>query len=416
LRVFDEWQRKASSSALRANVSGNVSDSRTVRPLHLLTLTPFYPSDGDEVRGCFVAETLRQLELNGVTSSVIAVDTIYHARKQARPDAPSDWVRYPQLPGNFGLSSAGGFLGALLLNRVRKLHRESPIQVIHTHAALPCGRAAAFLSSRLGIPFVVTVHGLDVFNSCFEQGVAAGWRRNASLRVYKSASNVICVSKKVQQLLVDGAGSAVLSAVVYNGTDPDLFSPGSSAHGAATDPPLSILMVGNLLRGKGHELVLRAMERLKDSHPSLQCRMIGEGADQERFANLARDLGVGTQVHFLGRRSRSEVAAAMRDCTVFVLPSRFEGLGCVYLEAMSCGKPVIGCWGQGIDEIIAHGVNGWLIPVDGLEELVQGLQVLLADHERRRQIGEAARQTIVGKLTLSHQAKSLVEIYKEAAQ
>ncbi|MGA8868520.1 MAG: glycosyltransferase family 4 protein, partial [Candidatus Sulfotelmatobacter sp.] len=103
--------------------------------------------------------------------------------------------------------------------------------------------------------------------------------------------------------------------------------------------------------------------------------------------------------------------AAMRSCTLFVLPSRFEGLGCVYLEAMACGKPAIGCRGQGIDEIIEHGTNGWLIPVDGLEELVQGLQVLLADSVLRRHIGEAARQMIVGKLTLSHQAQRLVEIY-----
>lgn len=386
--------------------SGTVSAGRTTRHLHVLTLTPFYPSDGDEVRGCFVAETLRQLELCGVTSSVIAVDTIYHARKQPRPGIPVDWVRYPQLPGNFGLSSAGGFLGGRLLNRVRTLNRKAPIDVIHAHAALPCGHAAQYLSRRLGIPFVVTVHGLDVFNSCFERGVAARWRQRASLRVYRSASHVICISKKVQQLIAEGTGGTVSATVVYNGTDPVVFSPGS-----VPEQPLSLLMVGNLLRGKGHELVLRAMQRLKDEFPHLQCRIIGEGADRERFAILARSLGLGDRVHFLGHQSRAEVAAAMRSCTLFVLPSRFEGLGCVYLEAMACGKPAIGCRGQGIDEIIEHGTNGWLIPVDGLEELVQGLQVLLADSVLRRHIGEAARQMIVGKLTLSHQAQRLVEIY-----
>ncbi|MGA8764877.1 MAG: glycosyltransferase [Candidatus Sulfotelmatobacter sp.] len=397
-------------------VSGTVSGAPLARPLHLLTLTPFYPSEGDEVRGCFVSETLRQLEVCGVTSSVIGVDTIYHARKQSCPGAPADWVRYAQLPGNFGLSSAGGILGAFILDRVRKLHRKSPIDLIHAHAALPCGHAAAFLSKRLGIPFVITVHGLDVFNTCFEQGIAAGWRRKVSVRIYNSASNVICVSKKVQQAVREGAGGAVSTAVVYNGTDPNVFSPGPPASGSAPNHPLTLLMVGNLLQGKGHELVLHAMKKLKASYPHLQCRIVGEGADQERFASLARHLGIGTHVHFLGRQSRSEVAAEMRNCTVFVLPSRFEGLGCVYLEAMACGKPVIGCRGQGIDEVVVHGTNGWLIPVNGLEELVQGLQVLLGDYERRQQIGEAARQTITAKLTLSHQAESLVEIYRGAAR
>jgi glycosyltransferase involved in cell wall biosynthesis len=99
-----------------------------------------------------------------------------------------------------------------------------------------------------------------------------------------------------------------------------------------------------------------------------------------------------------------------------VLPSRYEGLGCVYLEAMACAKPVIACRGQGIDEIIDHGSNGWLIPVAGLEELVQGLQVLLENAELRAHIGQAARQTILDKLTMSQQAHNLLRIYQDAAR
>jgi teichuronic acid biosynthesis glycosyltransferase TuaC len=379
--------------------------------LHVLTLTPFYPSDGDEVSGCFVAETLQQITACGLSSSVIAVDSIYHPRRRASAEAPAEWVRYPPLPGNFGLSSAGRLLGMVLLNKVRRLHRYSPIHVIHAHAALPCGHAAAFLSRRLGIPFVVTIHGLDVFNSCFEKGIAAAWRREASVNVYKSAHKVICISDKVRRLLVDGCGAAISTEVVYNGTDPGVFAPG-----AGTNVTPTILVVGNLLAGKGHELVLRALARLKDSYPALQCNLIGEGADRDRFARLAEYLGISDRIYFLGRRSRADVAQAMRDCTVFALPSRYEGLGCVYLEAMACGKPVIACRGQGIDEIIRHGDNGWLIPIDGLEELVQGLQVLLGDANLRARLGQSARNTILEKLTLSHQAENLLKIYQDAAQ
>jgi glycosyltransferase involved in cell wall biosynthesis len=379
--------------------------------LHVLTLTPFYPSAGDEVSGCFVAETLRQLEGQGVASSVIAVDSIYHASRKPSQHSPADWIRYPQLPGTFGLSSAGKFLGELLLRRVRPLHRRSPIHVIHAHAALPCGAAAALLSRRTGIPFVVTIHGLDVFNNCFQKGIAAGWRRQASLNVYESAKKVICISGRVQQLLADGMGAANASEIIYNGTDPSVFTPGRMQAQTPT-----ILMVGNVLAGKGHELVLKAFAQVKDSHPGLQCRIIGEGADRDRFASLARSLGISDQVHFLGRRSRFEVAEAMRDCTLFALPSRYEGLGCVYLEAMASAKPVIACRGQGIDEIIQHGSNGWLIPVDGLEELVQGLQYLLTNAALCARIGQAARQTILASLTLAHQARSLVKIYEEAAR
>ncbi len=403
----------AHSSNITAIPSLHLQHGRKKMPakLHVLTLTPFYPSSSDEVRGCFVAETLRELKAQDVASSVIAVDSIYHASQEPSPEFPGQWVRYPQLPGNFGLSTAGRFLNASLFREVSQLHRRLPIHVIHAHAALPCGHAALLLSRRLKVPFVVTIHGLDVFNSCFRNGIAARWRRNTSITVYKNASKVICVSGKIRQSLIDGMGAALAAEVVYNGTDPGLFAPG-----ATIDQMPTILTVGTLLAGKGHELVLRAFGRVKDSHPGLRCRIIGEGADRNRFQHLTRELGINDQVHFLGRRSRVEVAEAMRNCMLFVLPSRYEGLGCVYLEAMACGKPVVACHGQGIDEIIHHGSNGWLIPVDGLDELVQGLQILLTSAELRTQLGAAARRTIVNKLTLSHQAQSLQNIYKEAAQ
>ena len=394
--------------------AGKIADKSTRLSAHVLTLTPFYPSERDEVSGCFVAEALRQVETLGVNSSVIAVGSIYHAGRKSSRKFPADWTRNSQLPGNVGLSGAGKFLGATLLNRVRKLHRHSPVSVIHAHSALPCGQAAAFLSRRLGIPFVVTVHGLDAFNNCFQDGIAADWRRTSSMRVYLRARKVICVSEKVQTELKRGmtaAGMAAESAVVYNGTDPEFFSPSLKEDGQPR-----ILVVGNLLVGKGHELVLHALARFKDSHPDLQCHIIGEGADLGRFTALAENLGISGRVHFLGRRSRAEVAAAMQHCTVFVLPSRYEGLGCVYLEAMACGKPAIACHGQGIEEIIHHGENGWLIPVDGLEELVQNLQLLLANAALRARIGKAARQTILDNLTLSRQAEKLMRIYEGAAQ
>jgi glycosyltransferase involved in cell wall biosynthesis len=383
-------------------------ENGTSSGLHVLTLTPFFPSAGDDVSGCFIAESLRHLAAQGVASSVIAVDSIYHRRREPIPQYPAQWIRYPQLPGNFGLSTAGRFLGATLLPKIQKLHQRSPISVIHAHAALPCGHAAAFLSRRLKIPFVVTIHGLDVFNRCFQDGVAARWRRKASSDVYKSASKVICISQKVKHVLEDGSDKNIPAEVVYNGTDPEFFSPGTTQE---THP--TILVIGTLLAGKGHESVLRALAQLKDAHPALQCEIMGEGAERDRFTALATELGIADRVHFLGRRTRTEVARAMRNCTVFVLPSCYEGLGCVYLEAMACAKPAIGCEGQGIDEIIQDGVNGGLIPIGGLDQLVAKLQTLLADAELRSRIGKAARRTILEKLTLSHQAKSLTRIYRE---
>jgi glycosyltransferase involved in cell wall biosynthesis len=381
-----------------------------VSALHVLTLTPFFPSNQNEVSGCFVAEPIEQFKQFGVDSSVIAVSPIYHSRKQPSPLAAADWVRYPRLPGTVGLSSAGKLLYARLLGRIRRLHRVKPIDVIHAHAALPCGHAAALLFRRLNIPFVVTVHGLDVFNNCHLGGIPAAWRRKVSVEVYRAAGTVVCISGKVQEILKTGTPPETCSTIVYNGVNPSLFSP-NPAEGRRLD--LEILIVGTLLPSKGHELVLRAIGHLRSSFPQLRCRIIGEGPNRAQFETLVRELGIGQQVQFVGRQSRSEVAEAMRRCSVFVLPSRNEGLGCVYLEAMASGKPVIACHGQGIAEVIEQGKNGWLIPAEGLEELVQGLSALLGSPELRTRIGAAARRTILEKLTLSHQAQQLAGIYRQ---
>ncbi|MGA9355817.1 MAG: glycosyltransferase [Terriglobales bacterium] len=392
--------------------------------LHVLTLTPFFPSLENEVRGCFVKEPLDALAAHGITSSVIAVSPVYSPRQHSSPAATAEWVRYPQIPGTIGLSSAGRFLHARLARKVQQLHSKRPIDVIHTHAALPCGHAASLLARRLKIPYVVTVHGLDVFNSCFLTGAPVEWRRRASTAVYRDASTIVCVSRKVRKILEcgmsEGMPDGARGAVVYNGTDTELFSPTSnrprsiSAETTAAQQP-EILVVGNLIPSKGQELVLRAIDRIANEFPSVQCRIIGEGPDRERLEALAGELGMRERIHFLGCQNRLAVADALRRCTVFALPSRNEGLGCVYLEAMACAKPAIGCRGQGIEEIIEHEKNGCLISPDNLDELAQALSAFLRSPDLCAQVGLAARQRILNGLTLSHQAQELATLYRLAA-
>ena len=381
----------------------------TAPHIHVLTLTPFFPSSENEVSGCFVKEPLDHVAQFGIVSRVFAVSPVHYPRRSASPSSPARWVRFPQLPGNLGLSSAGRFLYACALRRVTQLHRGSPIHLIHAHAALPCGHAAALLGHWLQIPFIVTVHGLDVFNAYQGEGTAARWRRERSVNVYQAAKTVVCVSRKIEQILHSGMPGRVRSAVVYNSADIDRFSP----FPVENDPNRQCLLaVGNLIPTKGQELILRAMARLTSSFPQLRCQFIGEGPARAYLESLSVELGIGARVEFLGRRTRAEVAQAMRSCSVFVLPSRSEGLGCVYLEAMACGKPVIACRGQGIEEAIEHGRNGWLIPADGLDELVDAISKLTQDQDLSRKLGTMARETILNRFTLSHQARALNEIYR----
>lgn len=377
--------------------------------MRVLTLTPFYPTASDDADGCFVAEPLRQLEGFGVNSCVLAVQPFH--RSSARSDTinpAATWIRYASIPGGIGLASAGTFLYASLISRVRKLHHSQEIDLIHAHAALPCGHAAVRLSQDLKIPYAVTVHGLDAFFDNQVSGYGGRRCRQVTQFVYRSASRVICISDKVASKIVDGAQAPLNTALVYNSVDAEMFSP------APDDcSPNTILSVGNLISIKGHDLLLRALAAVLPDYPHVSCEIIGDGPERHRLTRLANDCNLADRVHFLGRQSRKQIAAAMRRCLLFALPSRYEGLGCVYLEAMSSEKPVIACRGQGIDEIIQHGRNGWLIDSGNLQELIAALSALLQNSQLRQQIGEAARRTVLQSHTLTHQATQLAALYRE---
>jgi glycosyltransferase involved in cell wall biosynthesis len=228
-------------------------------------------------------------------------------------------------------------------------------------------------------------------------------------RVYGAASSVICISEKVRQQVVSKTRANV--TVVYNAVDTKKFFPQMEPSSR-----LQILSVGNLIPTKGHALLLRGFAGVLRDVPTCSLEIIGDGPERKRLAHLAAELGISDKVHFHGRQSRDHVSEAMRQCAIFVLPSTYEGLGCVYLEAMASAKPAIGCRGQGIEEVIEHGKSGLLVSSENEHELTDAMLMLLRDKELRQTMGKSARAAILDRLTLHHQAQQLVEVYRRCAR
>ena len=380
---------------------------RTSRRLHVLTLAPFFPSVEDRAQGCFIAEPIRRIPEHGIASHCIAVSPFYRGAHRVI-ESESEWAAYYAFPGNLGLVTSGALLALAVRGRARDLNRLQSLDLIHAHAALPCGQAALAAAAEFKLPCIVSVHGLDVFAERQGGRWLGGVAKRLSVDVYRRATRIICISDKVRQQLPDHVRAKAL--VVYNGVDVEMFSP-------LPDPgsPVRILSVGNLIPTKGHALLLRAFARVQRALPSSELEIIGDGPERPRLESLAKDLGVYSRIRFQGRQDRRTVARAMQNCAVFALPSSYEGLGCVYLEAMACAKPVIGCAGQGIGEIIQDGYNGVLIPAGDESALADRLLVLLQDVMFRQKLGIAARQTVLQSYTLDHQAGRLAEIYRECA-
>jgi len=390
-------------------ILGNTLGQRTATPLHVLTITPFYPTERDETGGCFVAEPLGALSRIGITSTVLAAQPFYRRRvRSSEVGVHAQWIRYPSVPGGVGLPSAGAFLFATIVGRVRQLHSSAKIDLIHAHAPLPCGHAAMLLNVELGVPYVVSVHGLDAFSTAQVHGKAGQWCRRISRRVFKSSQRVICVSERVREQVLEDMGASCRTSVVYNAVDQQLFSPATEP-----EPAQMILSVGNLIPIKGHDTLIKAVASISGDFPELRLEIIGIGAELSRLEDLAARANISDRVRFLARQSRVQVADAMRRCTLFALPSTYEGLGCVYLEAMCTGKPVIGCRGQGIAEVIQHGRNGFLVGPENEKELAVAITMLLRSTRLRENLGRAAHDLILDRFTLTQQAETLARIYRE---
>ncbi|HEX5758494.1 MAG TPA: glycosyltransferase family 4 protein, partial [Thermoanaerobaculia bacterium] len=163
-----------------------------------------------------------------------------------------------------------------------------------------------------------------------------------------------------------------------------------------------VLTVGRMDRReryKGHDELLAAMPRLLAAAPSARLVVAGEGDDRPRLAARAAELGLGERVTFTGFVGEATLAELYRRCALFAMPSRGEGFGLVYLEAMRAAKPCLAACGGAAEEVIVEGETGLLVdPADG-EALAAALARLLADRELAAGLGAAGRRRFLRDYT-----------------
>jgi glycosyltransferase involved in cell wall biosynthesis len=177
-----------------------------------------------------------------------------------------------------------------------------------------------------------------------------------------------------------------------------------------------IFTVGRWLateRYKGMDTLITALPRLLTRWPKLQLALAGEGDDRAWLEDLAQRNGVSLHLHFLTKLSYPELASCYAACDIFALPSRGEGFGLVYLEAMAFAKPVIGGAHGGAPEVIQDGVTGYLVQHGDAIQLATCIETLLRDPVHARSMGERGRERVANEFRFSIFAKSLKKILRE---
>jgi glycosyltransferase involved in cell wall biosynthesis len=155
-------------------------------------------------------------------------------------------------------------------------------------------------------------------------------------------------------------------------------------------PTVDVVFTGRLAPVKRLDLLLRALARVREILPGVTAVIVGDGELRGELERLCADLGLSASVSFVGYQQ--DVAAWLTRARVFVLPSDSEGLSLALMEAMRCGLPAIVSRTGDLDDLVEHGVNGYLVSARTPEAFAEPIAALLADAERRSRFGAAARK------------------------
>jgi len=173
------------------------------------------------------------------------------------------------------------------------------------------------------------------------------------------------------------------------------------------------LLVGRMHpqeREKGHYELLQVWPEIIREFPAAQLVFAGPGDDRENIAQLARERGVGDSVFVPGTVSPETLRQLYAGCYAFTMPSKQEGFGLVYLEAMNAAKPCLGCWDDGAEDVIVHEETGLLVrdPRDA-SELGAALGRLLSDPGEAREMGKRGFDRLHAHFTAAHVQQRLHE-------
>lgn len=168
-------------------------------------------------------------------------------------------------------------------------------------------------------------------------------------------------------------------------------------------------MIGRLSPEKGVDVLLQSAVEVTRARKNVKVVIVGDGPDAAALAELARRLGIESFVIFTG--FREDIPVVLQALDVVVIPSFTEGLPLTLLEAMGAGKPVIASAVGGIPDVVRDGVNALLISPSDSGALARVLVSLIDDANRRSSLGENARATIEGKLTLTHMAAEYEKLF-----
>ncbi len=309
----------------------------------------------------------------------------------------SGWCRAHGVPCYL----VGRFLPAAVVCLFRLLRRLRP-DLVHVYGFY-ASMAVRFAARLTGTKVVVGIVGAGHFGrwrSRLERWTAA------SVDLYVANSHE--GKRRLLELIGEQHGERV--AVVQNGVPPDGES-ACNVFGVEREGCVVLGSLGSLRPEKGYDTMLAALRKVvEDFKDPFVYLVAGEGKLRSQLEERAALFGLKGKIKFLGLIE--DTRAFLRRLDLFVLPSYSEGLPNALLEAMAAGRCVVATRVGGVPEIVEHGVHGVLVEAGDAARLAEAVVELLRAPERRRLLGEKARERVQAAFTLERQAAETVRIYR----
>jgi phosphatidylinositol alpha-1,6-mannosyltransferase len=311
---------------------------------------------------------------------------------------PADEAADPRYFPHSRFRAFGGsrlrFAGAVILAFLSRGY--AGILIMHRNL-FPLAIVWQAVSSR---PYLVFIHGVEIWE---RQPV---WHRMALL----GARRVLANSRFTADRASASNGLSRDRVQVIPLCLDELRITGGPEVAPSRDAAPVLLTVGRADRGegyKGQETVIRAMPRILAEYPTVRYAMVGGGDDEARLRQLSQALHVEQSVDFLGALSDEERNARLGAATIFVMPSRGEGFGVVYLEAMNYRLPCIAGDSDGGREPVRDGINGFTVDAASPVAVADAVCRLLSDAPLRSSMGEAGRRLIETEYSFANFSRSI---------
>ena len=260
-------------------------------------------------------------------------------------------------------------------SHVQSIRKQFPFDAVIGAFAYPDAVVAAQLAADVKCPFIALVMGSDM-NVLATKPALRGLIRDALLR----ADTVVALSTALKERVTELGVPSERVVVQRNGVDGARFVIRDKREsrrllGLDVNQPV-VIFVGNVVDEKGADVLVDAIGRGGAGLKELRVVFVGDGKLRDELTSKVDRLGMGARIHFVGKQAPEKIPIWMGAADVLCLPSRREGCPNVVLEALACGRPVVGSRVGGVPELL-NADNGIMVPPEDPSALAQGLAVAL---------------------------------------